>query len=66
MKLQKAIELLNRIPVPLKTAEDHDTFTAIKLGIEALEAIQRHRHTLMPAQYIVLKGETKEEETKRR
>ncbi|GAH46217.1 unnamed protein product, partial [marine sediment metagenome] len=34
----------------------------MKLGIQALKAIQRHRHTNMPAAFIVLEGETPEEE----
>ena len=37
MKLKKAIEILNYIQIPLRTAEDHDRFDAIKLGIEALK-----------------------------
>jgi len=60
MKLEKAIQILNHLPLQLKTAEDHDTFLAITLGVEALKAIQRHRHDNLPAAYLALKGETKE------
>ena len=56
MKIDKAIELLQAIVLTGEYEGDPDDSDAIKLGIEALLAIQRHRHTLMLAQYIVLKG----------
>lgn len=40
MRLDKAIEILNCRQIPLKTAQDHDFFDALKMGIAGLERIQ--------------------------
>lgn len=41
MKVTKAIEILSHHEIKLRTAQDHDFFGAVKLGIEALK---RHRN----------------------
>lgn len=40
MKVSRALELLNRLRIPLITATDHAHLEALTLGIEALK---RHR-----------------------
>ena len=60
MKLEKAIEILKRHPIELKTAQDHDFFAALLLGIEALKLVKKCRHS--PNSWFVkeLPGETNE------
>ena len=58
MLLKKAIEILNHIQIPLRTAEDHDRFDALKLGIEALKRIQKLRGYSMTQVDTRLPGET--------
>lgn len=43
MNIDKAIEILNYHEVKLVTAEDHDFFSALLLGIEALKDIKMCR-----------------------
>ncbi len=63
MKLSKAIKDLQARVDGEFSITGEDDCEDMKLGIEALQAIQRHRHDNMPAAFIVLKGETPEEET---
>ncbi|MBA7549683.1 hypothetical protein ES705_42175 [subsurface metagenome] len=65
MKLSKAIKDLQARVAGEFSIKGIDDCEDLKLAIEAMKAIQRHRHTNMPAAFIVLKGETPEEETKR-
>lgn len=58
--LEKAIELANKHPIQLKTAEDHDYFEALNLLIEAGKAIQTYRKGPMGYLYLPLPGETME------
>jgi len=58
LKLEKAIEILNHIQIPLGTAEDHDRFDAIKLGIEALKCIRTERWIKQSNNIFQLPGET--------
>jgi len=60
MKLEKAVEILNHIQIPLRTAEDHDRFDAIKLGIEALKREEQRRRFAIPDSVDLLPGETKD------
>ena len=60
MKLDKAIEILNHLELPLKTAEDHDNHLAVRLGIEALKRIRLGRDTPSGLSFIPLPGETAE------
>lgn len=48
MRLDKAIEILNCHEIPLKTAQDHDFFDAIHIGIEAMKYIQHTRNIMAP------------------
>lgn len=60
MTLDKAIELIKQHRIPLKTAKDHDLFDALKLGIEAIEALQATRKgSAVPAR-VPLPGGTEE------
>ncbi|GAI73920.1 unnamed protein product [marine sediment metagenome] len=65
MKLSKAIKDLQARVDGEFAIKGKDDCEDLKLAIEAMKAIQRHRHTNMPAAFIVLKGETPEEESKR-
>lgn len=60
--LEKAIELVNKHPIQLKTAEDHDYFEALNLLIKAGKAIQTYRKGKGPTGYLYLPlpGETME------
>lgn len=58
MKIAKAIEILSSHVIPLKTAQDHDFFDAIKLGIEALKRIEYLRYHGYQSVNITLTGET--------
>lgn len=60
MHLDKAIEILNCRQIPLKTAEDHDFFDALKMGIGALERIKIGREKGYEYFEVNLPGETKE------
>ncbi len=60
MKLQKAIEIKSRTGEEFLNTDPDEIDEAERLSIEAMKAIQRHRHTTMPARDIVLKGETPE------
>ena len=66
MKLSKAIEIKARTGEEFLSTDPDEIDEAERLSIEAMKAIQRHRHTNMPAAFIVLEGETPEEEPKRR
>ncbi len=66
MTLQKAIEIKARTGEEFLSTDPDEIDEAERLSIEAMKAIQRHRHTNMPAAFIVLKGETPAEEPKRR
>jgi len=65
MTLDKAIRDLQARVDGEFSIKGKDDCEDMKLGIEAMKAIQRHRLDNMPAAFIVLKGETPEEETKR-
>lgn len=58
--LEKAIELVSKHHIQLKTAEDHDYFDALLLLIEAGKAIQTYRKSPMGYLYLPLPGETME------
>lgn len=60
MKLSKAIENLRRGRKDAGMIPGKEYTATIDLATEAMKAIQRHRHTNMPAAFIVLKGETPE------
>lgn len=62
MKISKAIEILTYWETDLDAWNEADTDTAIKLGIEALEKVQKYRHTTMPVQALIFEGETPEDE----
>jgi len=66
MKLSKAIEIKARTGEEFLNTDPDERDEAERLSIEAMKAIQRHRHTNMPAAFLVLEGETPEGETKRR
>ena len=66
MTLQKAIEIKSLTGEEFLNADPDEIDEADRLSVEALKAIQRHRLDNMPAAFIVLKGETPEEESKRR
>lgn len=60
MTLDKAIKILDRTEIQLRTAQDHDLFDAIKLGIEALKAIKEERTYTFGLVPDLLPGETRE------
>jgi hypothetical protein len=57
--IDEAIEKLNHLPIPLRTAHDHANFEAVKLGVEALKYIQRARQHDLYVKPERLLGETK-------
>lgn len=57
MKLSQAIKDLQARVDGEFAIKGEDDCKDMKLGIEAMKAIQRHRNDNMPAAYIVLKGE---------
>jgi len=63
MKLSKAIEIKARTREEFLNTDPGEIDEAERLSVEAMKAIQRHRHTNMPAAFIVFKGETPEEES---
>lgn len=62
MKLKRAIEIHKDILYLRRPVEMKDHTDAIQLGMEAMEELLFYRNTSMPAQCIVLKSETPEEE----
>ena len=60
MTIDKAIETLNHLQLPLKTAEEHDVHLAVRLGIEALKLVQRERLLGINPVETQLPGETTE------
>ena len=60
MNIDKAIKVLDTHPILLETAEDHDYFDALKLGIEALKREQERRIFLPSYSSNRLPGETEE------
>ena len=58
----KAKELLRLHRIPLKTAEDHELFEAIKLGVKALERVEDCRDVECDFAPVLLEGEAKEGE----
>jgi len=62
MTIDKAIEILNRLELPIKTAEEYDAHLAVRLGVEALKAIAKLRHYPFPDEILCLPSETKEKE----
>lgn len=60
MKLEKAIEILNDSQRDLLLPLRGEFLVALKLGIEALRAIQRHQRGGRVTQIYLLPGETKE------
>jgi len=61
MKILKAIEILSDAIKRQWPTHNSDLDDAIKLGIEALEKIQKYRHTSMQVQSLILRGETPED-----
>jgi len=60
MKLNKAIEILTQLERTLAPIMSADGTDAIKLGIEALEAVAFWSQQQLPQHQIHLPGETKE------
>ncbi|KKN12106.1 hypothetical protein LCGC14_1019770 [marine sediment metagenome] len=61
MKLGKAIEILSKKRVPVKTAEDHDVLAAIMLAIEALKRCKERSDRFPNIPHLLLPGETPED-----
>ncbi|MBA7590033.1 hypothetical protein ES708_32132 [subsurface metagenome] len=57
MKISKAIEVLTLLSPSNRILSDDDQLDAIKLGIEALEAIQKMRNYPFPDEILQLPGE---------
>ncbi|MBA7671103.1 hypothetical protein ES703_79254 [subsurface metagenome] len=57
--LDKALEILNLIPVPLVTATDHDTFDALNLGMQGLIRLRDCRQRGRSLTLLLLPGEIK-------
>jgi len=61
IKLSKAIELLEHLELPLKTAPDHDNQLAVRLGIEGLKVFTEVRIGCYDRVNQLLPGEEPEE-----
>ncbi len=59
--LEKSIELVNKHPIQLKTAEDHDYFEALNLLVEAGKVYQKAQDAGWYPPGYKLPGETREE-----
>ena len=60
MNLPKAIQILSNHGLKPVNTTWGEYLEALKLGIEALKAIERHRKTELQARWLVLPGETEE------
>ena len=60
MRLDKAIEIMSCREIPLKTAEDHDFFDAVKIGIDGLKLIKKERKSPLRWFNSLLPGETED------
>lgn len=60
MKLEKAIEILQALKFTQDSDQDYEASTALKLGIEALEAILLHRKDFRQGHIEHLPSETDE------
>lgn len=58
--IDKAIDLLNQLPLMLNTASDHDNHVAVQLGIEALKRVKQCCFPPYGRIEDTLPGETKE------
>ena len=59
MTIQEAIKVLGQLPYQGEGCLDGKTFAALKLGIQALEAVTLWNHKQLPQYQIHLPGETK-------